>query len=145
MKKIFLISLMLIIGLNVIVHSQAGVTPSSVVKQFYTAVEKGDSQTISKLFISSKQLQQDIVSAMFADKSDEVSAMQKLAEIQIDMLMGGQGLKEELTAKGGLVSTKETINGNKAIVKATHNDSSTWTFNLVKVDGKWKINGMSDE
>ena len=145
MSLVGLISLMLIMGLNFIVHSQTGVTPSSVVKQFYTTVEKGDSQAVSKLLISPKKLQEDSVLAMFAGKSDEVSAMQKLAEIQMNMLMGGQDLKKELATKGGLVSTKETINGNKAIVKATHKDSSTWTFNLVKVDGKWKISGLSDD
>ena len=113
-KSLFLfglISLMLIIGLAVIGCS-GGSDPSNVVKQFHTAVEKGDNKAIAKL--------------VTPESSGTV----------IGLLQLFQGTLMEY---GSIESTQQTIDGDTAVVEVTYKNGNTDNYDLVKVDGKWLI------
>jgi len=87
-------------------------SPTNVVKQFIAIVENGDAKNYSKV--------------MTPESASQVA-------------MFGEKAKTALVAKNGIASTKETINGDKAVVEVTFKDGSTEKFELVKVDGKWKV------
>ena len=114
MKKhvflIGLISMALIFGMILI--SCGGGSPSSVVKQLHTAIEKGDAKKIGDL--TTPEAAQML--AMFGEK--------------------GRGM---ITTKGSITKTEETINGNNAVVKVTYKNGETDKYDLVKVNGKWKV------
>jgi ketosteroid isomerase-like protein len=110
-----IIGLMLIIG--VAIGCSKGGSPSNVVKQFIVAIEKGDAKAIGEL------------------------ATPEAAQI---VLMFGEKMKGMVAAKGGITNTKETINGDTAVVEITYKDGSKGEMNLVRVDGKWKVT-MEDE
>lgn len=116
MKKTFsltvLISLVLIIGLAVVGCGKGG-SPSSVTRQLYAAIEKGDAKTIGELM--TPEAAQMLV--MFLEKA-----------------------KGMVIAKGGITKTEETINGDNAVVTTTFKDGTTEELDLVKIDGKWKVN-----
>ena len=116
MKKnlfsIGLVSLILIIGLALAGCSKGGGSPSSIARQFYAALEKSDSKAIGELMTP---------------------------DAAATMLVFAEKAKGMIAAKGSIKSTKETINGNTAVVKATFTDGSTEELNFVKVDGKWKV------
>jgi len=87
-------------------------TPSAAARQFVEVVQKGDAKSYNKVMTP-----------------DAVKAA----------TIYGEKLKQMLDAKGGIKSTKETINGNNAVVDITFKDGSVETFDLVKVNDKWKV------
>ena len=115
MKKVLsiagIISLMLIIGFAAISCGKKG-SPSSVVKNFYAAVEKGSTEEFTKLM---------------APGEGEV------------MLMLAEKAKGMITSRGGIKNVEETITGDKAVVKTFFKDDSTEELHLVNVDGEWKV------
>ncbi|MDR0320479.1 MAG: DUF4878 domain-containing protein [Treponema sp.] len=114
MKKHFsfigLISLLLIIGIVAIGCS--GGSPTSVVKKLHTAIEKGDSKAIGQLM------------------TPEGASM---------MAMMGEKAKGMIASYGGIAKTRETIDGNDALVEVTYKNGETSDYELVKIDGKWKV------
>jgi len=114
MKKtmffIGLISLILITGL--VVSSCGGGSPTSVVKQLHTAIEKGDSKKIGELMTSDA------------------------AQL---MIMYGDKAKGLIVSKGKITKTEEEINGDDATVTVTYANGETEDYDLVKKDGKWKV------
>jgi len=106
-----LISLILIIGLAV-TSCGSGSSPTSVVKQLHTAIEKGDSKKIGEL--------------MTPDGAEMV-------------IMMGDKMKGVLASYGDITGTKETIEGDTATVVVTYKNGETSDYDLVKVDGKWKV------
>lgn len=106
------VSFALIFCFTVIGCGKSGGSPSSVAKQLYAALEKGDAKAIGELMTpESAQMM-----AMFMEKA-----------------------KGMVTAKGGITDTEETIDGDTAVVTTTFKDGSTEDLKLVKVDGKWKV------
>ena len=106
-----LISLLLVIGLAV--TSCGGETsPTNVVEQLHTAVEKGDTRKIGEL--------------MTPDAAGMTTMM-------------GDKAKGTLASYGPITNTKETINGDFATVVVTYRNGDTGNFDLVKVNGKWKV------
>jgi len=116
MKKnislIGLISILLIVGLSVIGCGKGGGSPSNVVKQLHVAIDKQDAKAIGRL------------------------ATPEAAEM---INMFGEKGKGMLAEKGGIVKTEEIINGDTAIVTVTYKNDETDDYELVKIDGKWKI------
>lgn len=114
MKKLSLLGLIsaaLVIGF-VFINCGGGSSPSIVVRQLYTAFEKGDTQKINELMTpESAQMM-----SMFAEK-----------------------IRGQVTSSGGIVKTEHKINGDTAVVTATFKDGSTEDYDLVKIDGKWKV------
>ena len=106
-----LISIILVIGL-VVTSCGGGSSPTNVVKQLHTAIEKGDAKKISELM------------------TPEAAGM---------MAMMGEKAKGMLASYGAITNTQETINGNTATVVVTYKNGETGDFDLVKVDGKWKV------
>jgi hypothetical protein len=104
------LGLALVIGL--VFAGCGGNRPSRVARQFFAAVEKG-----------------------------EVSEFHKYATPDTASAMGmfGEKAKGAITAKGGIVSTKETINDKTAVVTVKFKDGSEEKVDLVLVDGKWKV------
>jgi ketosteroid isomerase-like protein len=120
MKRNFFLTvfILLIIGLMITGCSSSG-KPSSVVKKFYTAIEKGDTAAFNELMTpDSAQMM-----IMFAEKA--------------------KGMLDEKADSGSITNAiskmEETINGDTATVKTIFKDGSTENLDLVKVDGKWKI------
>jgi hypothetical protein len=115
MKKHFsfigLISLLLIIVI-VAIGCSGGGSPTSVVKKLHTAIEKGDSKAIGQLM------------------TPEAAQM---------MAMMGEKTKGMMASYGGIARTKETIHGNTAIVEVTYKNGETSDYELVKINGKWKV------
>jgi len=115
MKKalsfIGLIGLIPVLGLAVTGCGTGG-SPSSVVKQLHTAIEKGDSKKIGEL--------------MTAEGAQLI-------------VMYGEKSKGMLSAKGKITKTKEHINGDEATVTVTYANGEEDDFELVKVNGKWKV------
>ena len=118
MKKhiyfIGLISLLLIIGIIAIGCSVGG-SPTSVVKKLHTAIEKGDAKAIGQLMTP------------------------EAAQLMIMMGMMGEKTKGMMAAYGGIAKTEEIIDGNNAVVKVTYKNGETSDYELVKIDGKWKV------
>jgi len=115
MKKCFsligLISLLLIIGI-VAVGCSVGGSPTSVVKKLHTAIEKGDSKAIGQLM------------------TPEAAQM---------MVLMGEKAKGMMATYGGIAKTEESIVGNNAVVKVKYKNGETSDYELVKIDGKWKV------
>jgi hypothetical protein len=115
MKKVLsiagMIGFMLIIGFAVISCEKKG-SPSSVIKQFYAAIEKGNTEEIKRLM---------------APGEGEV------------MLMFAEKAKGMVTARGGIKNIEETIDGDKAVVNTTFKDDTVEDLNLINVDGEWRI------
>jgi len=113
MKKVLrmfgLVGVALIVGFSVI---GCGQSPSKVVSEFLAAINKGDAKKIADL------------------STPETAAM------VTPMLSKVQG---SLAEKGGIAKLEQTITGDTATVKVTFKDESTESYNLVKVNGKWKI------
>jgi hypothetical protein len=89
-----------------------GNSPSGVVRQLYTAIEKSDTNKINEVMTSEAAP----IMVMFAEKA--------------------KGMIEE---QGKIVKTEEKIDGDTATVNVTFEDGSTEEFSLIKIDGKWKI------
>jgi hypothetical protein len=86
--------------------------PARVARQFYATVESGE---LDQLY---KYATPETVTtvAMFAEK-----------------------FQGALALKGGIASTRETIDGDSATVAVTFGDGTSETVDLVRVDGKWKV------
>ena len=112
-KTLKLTSLLCIIGLICfsITSCSHGGSPSAVIRQLHTAVEKGDTKTINELVVPE-------VSGLF---------MKMLGELQ-----------SELAQTGGIARMEEKINGDTAIVTVTYRNGDTEQYDLVKRNGKWK-------
>lgn len=114
MKKFFLVGLIsigLVIVLGLISCGGVGNSPSNVVKRFHTAVEKDDQNALADLLT--------------------------LETIQTLSPFYGK-IKGVLAEYGKITRTKETIDGDTAIVVVTYENGED-KFNLVKRDGKWRI------
>jgi ketosteroid isomerase-like protein len=87
-------------------------TPSSAVRKFFTAIEKKDTK-----------------------------AMEQVATTETVQLVTMLGEKSQgmITAYGKITNTAEEIDGDTATVTVTFESGNTEDFDLVKVDGKWKI------
>ena len=107
-----IIGLLLIIIVVVIGCGRGGASPSSVIRQLYTAIERGNTAAINELMV------------------------QEAAGMMIMFLSKAQ---EGLAEQGGIESTEETIDGDTASVIVTFRDGSTQEYDLVRVDGKWKV------
>lgn len=92
--------------------SGGGASPSTVVKNFYAAAEKGDAKKVAEYC------------------TPETGAM--LSSL-------GEKLTESTKQTGKVTSTKETIDGDTAKVEVTYEKGDPQTIDLVKVDGKWLI------
>jgi len=116
MKKFLLIvgliSIMLIIGMAIIGCGGSGGSPSSVVRQLHTAIEKGDSRAIGQL--TTPEAAEMIT--MFGEK--------------------GRGMIAE---KGGIERTEETIDGDTAVVTVYYKDGDSDNYSLVKINGRWRV------
>ena len=115
MKKHFsfigLISLFLIIGV-IVIGCSGNDSPTVVVKKLHVAIEKGDSKAIGQLM------------------TPEAAQM---------MAMMGEKSKGILATYGGIVKTEETIDDDEASVKVTYKNGETGDFELIKVNGEWKV------
>ncbi|MCL1814754.1 MAG: DUF4878 domain-containing protein [Treponema sp.] len=117
MKRILftvaLISFALVIGFTILACGGGNSdSPSAVVKQFFTAVEKGDTKALEK------------------SATSETVAL---------LAMFGEKAKEGATSNGKIKSTAEEIDGDTAVVTITFENDETENIDLVKVDGKWKV------
>jgi hypothetical protein len=113
MKFLGVIALAAVIGLTAAAcKSGGGASPSSAVRSFHTAVEKGDAKALEKVATS------------------ETAAL---------MAMFGEKAKEGVTANGKIKSTTEKIDGDTAVVTVTYDNGETQDIDLVKEDGKWKV------
>jgi ketosteroid isomerase-like protein len=88
-------------------------TPTKVVKDFHAAVEKGDTKAFPEL--------------MTPKAAEFITPFAEKAK--------GQAQKEGKK----IANTKETIDGDKAVVEVTYEDGETSKFDLLKLEGKWKI------
>jgi len=110
-RSILTIALIAVIGLSMIACGSSD-SPTSVVKKLHTAIEKGDSKAIGQLM------------------TPEAAQM---------TIMMGEKAKGIIVSYGGISKTEETINGNDAYVEVTYKNGETSDFELVKIDGKWKV------
>jgi ketosteroid isomerase-like protein len=102
----------LMIGFLFLGCNKGGGSPSDVTRKLYTAIEKGDAKAVGELMTP---------------------------EAAQTMTMFMEKAKGMVAAKGGITTTKETIDGDTAVVETTFKDGSSEELNLVKVDGKWKV------
>ena len=114
-RALFLLGLISLIGL-VIIGCSGGGSPSGVVRQLHTAVEKRDRNAISDIMVS--------------DAYELLFKFYTLDELQ-----------EMLAKSGGISKMEENIDkaNNTAVVEVTYKNGESDTYDLVKVDGKWKI------
>jgi len=106
------ISLLLIIGIALVSCGGGGSSPTNVVKKLHVAIEKGDAEAISELM------------------TPEAAQM---------MVLLGEKAKGTISSYGGIEKTEEAINGDTAEVKVTYKNGETSDYELVKIDGKWKV------
>jgi hypothetical protein len=88
-------------------------SPSDVAKNFHAALLKGDMETAGK----------NCTPEMWKELSPFLSKVQPMVQ--------GQGKIKSIV--------KETIDNDKAHVEVMFDNGDTDTFDLVKVDGKWKV------
>jgi hypothetical protein len=111
--SIGLLGLTLIVGLSAIsCNIIGGGSPSYVTRQFYAALAKGDSKTISELATPQ-------TARLIEGAREKISGL--------------------VIAKGDITNIEETIDGDTAVVRTTFKDGSTDELHLVKVGGKWKV------
>ena len=97
-------------------------SPSSVVKQFYEAVEKGDEKTINELVVCFGKI---------------LSTDKWLSSMWIE---GNLKEQQETYTKGeGIIKLEEIIDENDAIVKIIWKNNGWQEQRLKKINGKWKI------
>jgi len=117
MKKIKIITgvfIILIITGFMVSCDQKG-SPKSVIRQFYKAVELGNTDEFTNLMAPGE----DEVMRMFAEKA--------------------KGMVESKGGTSGIKKIEETIEGNKAVVKTTFKDESTEELHLLNIDGEWRV------
>jgi len=103
---------MLIIGMVIIGCGNSGGSPSSVVRQLHTAIEKQDTKKINNLMT------------------------EEGAQI---MNMLGEKAKGMLAEYGEREKSEETIDGDYAVVEVTYKNGETEKYDLEKINGKWKV------
>jgi hypothetical protein len=113
-KNLYLLGLISVILIIVTTLLSCGTakSPSSVVRQFYKAMEKDDRNALNDV-LTPETLQ--ILSAMY------------------------EKIKENLFENGKIAKTEETIDGDTAAVIVTYENGETASYDLIKQDGKWKI------
>jgi len=101
-----------------------GSGPSDVTKQLVAALEKGDTAALDKYATP-----------------ETAKVFTKLMDMSMKVGKDNEFFKETVkdSLKGGIASTEETIDGDKAVVTLKFKDGSTDKVDLVKVDGKWKV------
>lgn len=104
------IGLLLIFG-TLFIGCGIGGSPSSVIRNLHTAVEKGNNEEISKLMTA------------------------EAAGLVLKML---PRLQEQLKESGGISKVEQTITGDNAVVKVTYKNGYSDNYDLVKVNGTWK-------
>lgn len=107
-----IIGLVLVIGFAVVSCGGKGNSPTNVVKQLHTAIEKGDADKISELMTP------------------------EAAQLMAMMMEKTKGMLDE---QGKITKTEETITGDTAVVKVTYDNGEQGEFKLVKTDGKWLV------
>jgi ABC-type glycerol-3-phosphate transport system substrate-binding protein len=108
----------LVLGLGVVLvlvlaGCSAASTPSAAAKKFYEAVEKNDTKMMAE-YATPETVS---VIAMFGQK---VSGM--------------------MAAYGKIDSVSEVIDGDTAVVTVKFSNGETSDLDMIKVDGKWKVN-----
>jgi len=102
----------MIIGVAFINCGNVGGSPSSVVRRYYAAIEKGDARALG-----------------------QVMTTQGAANLTPFMSKA----KDHVLALGKIVKTEEVINGNTGYVKVTFSNGKTEEIDVMKVGGKWKV------
>jgi hypothetical protein len=113
-KRLFLVvlvSLLLVIGLTLVSCAKAD-TPTDVVKKLHKALAKGDIKAAGNYM------------------TDEAAGI---------IAMFGEKATQTIVEYGDIVDSKETINDDKAKVEVTYKNGDNEDWDLVKVDGKWKV------
>jgi hypothetical protein len=108
----------LVLGLGIVlvlvlVGCAAANTPSAAAKKFYEAVGKNDSKMMAEYATPDTVA----VMAMFGEK---VSGL--------------------VAAYGKIDSTSEVIDGDTAVVTVKFSNGEESDLDMIKVDGKWKVN-----
>ena len=121
MKKtislIGIISLALIVGLAIIGCGGGG-SPESVVREFYSAVEKGNTQKMLDLSTPGSAGMINMMAGMMEDEK----------------------VKGQMEERGKIESTEVTsISDESATVKVTYTNGEDDNYDLKKINGKWKI------
>lgn len=91
-------------------------TPSDVVKTYFTALKKGDQQTLAEIKLDGEGVSPIAV-----------------------------GAARTLSADRGKIACSQTIKGDIAFVTATYENGEIINAVLKNVDGKWKIDVMANE
>jgi hypothetical protein len=114
MKKT--LALAVAVGVSVVIGLSAmgcgGDSPSTVVKKYIAAIEKGDAKALGEL------------------------CTPEVTDQLIPFLEKAKGV---VAAYGGIASTEEKIDGDNAVVSVTYKNGKTEELNLTKVNGKWKM------
>ena len=113
-KHLFSIGFLLVFVLMTLSCNKNGSNPSSIVKQYFFAIDKIDEKTIYELVTPD------------------------LAQRMVDY-MNIEDTKELLNDLGGIKSIEEKIFGNFATVRIIFKDDLTDEIDLIKINGKWKI------
>jgi hypothetical protein len=106
-----LIGFAMIVGL-VLAGCGGGGSPAKVVRQYYAALAKGDTKTISVV--------------MTPGAAENLTPFMEKA-------------KEHVTSLGEIVSAEETIDGDSGFVSVTFSNGDTEEISVKKVDGKWRV------
>ena len=107
-----IISLMMIIGMTVIGCNKKVDSPTDVVKKLHTAIEKEDAKAIGEL--------------MTPEGAETIiMVLSKISNL--------------IAASGEITASAEEIEGDYAYVEVTYANGETSEWELVKVDGVWKV------
>jgi PBP1b-binding outer membrane lipoprotein LpoB len=109
MRKFFVVAVIL----AALLVSCSSESPSSVTRKFYAAMESNDAAAIQKYATP--------------EAAGMINAM--LSEEKVEMLK----------VNGKITDAVETIDGDTAEVTLTFESGETQSWDLVKVDGKWKV------
>jgi hypothetical protein len=111
---LFFLAFVVVTGCNT--PSSGPATPSDVVKTYFSALAKGDQQTLAEIKLDGEGV----------------------APIAVGAARG-------LAADRGKLTCSHTIKGNVAVVKATFENGEVINVILENVDGKWKLDRMANE
>jgi uncharacterized lipoprotein len=114
-KKFFVVGLVLIV---LLAGCSAASSPKAAVEKFYKAIEKNDTKTMA-----------------------EVATPET---VQL-MAMFGTKVSDAMASYGKIKSMAETIDGDTAVVTVVFENEEEENFDLIKVDGKWKVSVSMDK
>ncbi|NJO40408.1 MAG: DUF4878 domain-containing protein [Cyanobacteria bacterium CRU_2_1] len=124
MKRRHLLLIGLAIGGSLLLNGCFGSGPSKTVRQFFTALEEGDSKKINDLLSSSAQFG-GVSSAILSKASAAIKASGGIQEVKIN---------------------DESVTGDSArvtyTIKFKNGQQEDGTAQLVKEDREWKINSL---